>query len=68
VATPDDNAIAAALRLVRHDVELLPVVESLESRKLIGTVCPLDVFKQTALHGSGGQAEPSSVAASAPGA
>jgi NADH dehydrogenase len=53
VATPDDNAIAAALRLVRNDVELLPVVDSLQSRTLIGTVCPLDVFKQTALHGNG---------------
>lgn len=52
VATPDDNAIAAALRLVRNDVELLPVVDSLQTRTLIGTVCPLDVFKQTALHSS----------------
>jgi CRP-like cAMP-binding protein len=55
VATPDDNAIAAALRLVRNDVELLPVVANLQSRTLIGTVCPLDVFKQTALHGNSNQ-------------
>ncbi len=45
VATMDDNAIAATLQLVRHDMELLPVVDSTQNRKLIGTVCPLDVFK-----------------------
>ncbi|MCW5963092.1 MAG: FAD-dependent oxidoreductase [Bryobacterales bacterium] len=51
LATPDDNAIAATLKLLRHDMELLPVVDDLKNRKLIGTVCPLDVFK----HVSGAQ-------------
>ncbi|MDZ7638479.1 MAG: FAD-dependent oxidoreductase [Bryobacterales bacterium] len=32
LATPDDNAIAATLRLVRNDVELLPVVEDLAAQ------------------------------------
>lgn len=49
VATPDENAVAATLRLVHHDVELLSVVNDLRERKLLGTVCPLDVFKQTLL-------------------
>jgi len=48
ISTPDDNAIAATLKLLRHDMELLPVVDSLENRKLIGTVCPLEVFKRVA--------------------
>lgn len=46
MSTPDDNAIAATLKLLRHDMELLPVVEDLQSRKLVGTVCPLDVFQR----------------------
>lgn len=49
VATAGENAVAATLRLVRHDVEMLPVVNDLRERKLLGTVCPLDVFKQTIL-------------------
>lgn len=49
VATPGENAVAATLRLVRNDVEMLPVVNDLRERKLLGTVCPLDVFKQTIL-------------------
>jgi NADH dehydrogenase len=46
VATADDNAIAATLKLLRHDMELLPVVDDLQSRKLVGVACPLDVFRQ----------------------
>lgn len=45
VATVEDNAITATLQLLRHDMELLPVVTDYKSRKLVGTVCPLDVFK-----------------------
>jgi NADH dehydrogenase len=52
MATVDDNAIAATLKLVRNDVELLPVVDGLDTKHLIGTVCPLDVFKQTTMYGS----------------
>lgn len=53
MGTPDDNAIAATLKLQRYDMELLPVVENLETRRLVGTVCPLDVFKHMALNGRG---------------
>lgn len=52
MATVDDNAIAATLKLVRNDVELLPVVDGLDTKHLIGTVCPLDVFKQTTMYGN----------------
>ncbi len=48
VGTTEDNAIAATLKLLRHDMELLPVVDNETNRKLIGTVCPLDVFKHVA--------------------
>ncbi|MCZ2157500.1 MAG: CBS domain-containing protein, partial [Bryobacterales bacterium] len=48
-ATPDENAVTATLRLVRNDVEILPVVDDAKNRKLIGTVRPLEVFKETLL-------------------
>lgn len=54
MATPDENAVAATLRLVHNDVELLSVVNDRGERKLLGTVCPLDVFKQTILFESNG--------------
>ena len=53
MATPDDNANSATLKIQRYDMELLPVVENLETRRLVGTVCPLDVFKHMALNGRG---------------
>lgn len=46
-ATPGENAVTATLRLVRNDVEILPVVNDAKDRKLLGTVRPLDVFKET---------------------
>jgi NADH dehydrogenase len=48
VATEDQNAITATLGLLKYDMELLPVVNNLKEKKLIGTVCPLDVFKLVA--------------------
>ena len=60
VATPDENAVAATLRLVHNDVELLSVVNDVQERKLLGTVCPLDVFKQTILFERNGNTSGSS--------
>jgi CBS domain-containing protein len=49
--TPDDGVVDCAQRMERDNVGMVPVVESLDTRKLIGVVTDRDLCLEVLAHG-----------------